>query len=182
MWCFQNLRLINLRHLLTIVEELIRVIVNSRSILRPPRSSKFPDRSLSPAIRPPSWCSTNLLSRPFLSRRAGYHILPPPLNRIRPRILSCAIAYRYDILNSSPYIFTLSTTVPWVSSSRSPQLSSYLFTGMITESSSCLYSAGTLIRYNTILSSRLIPYSYLVTSSTWFLVMIKSSISIMSFR
>ena len=28
----------------------------------------------------------------ILSRRAGYHILPPPLNRICPRILSCANA------------------------------------------------------------------------------------------
>ena len=76
MWCFQNVRLINLRHLLTMVEQLIRLIVHSRSILRPPRSSKFSDRSLSPAIRPPSWCSANLLSRPFLSRRVGYHSLP----------------------------------------------------------------------------------------------------------
>ena len=79
MWWFQNVRLINLRHLLTMVEQLIRLIVHSRSILRPPRSSKFPNRSLPPAIRPPSWCLANLLSRPFLSRRAGYHILPPPL-------------------------------------------------------------------------------------------------------
>ncbi|KAF3498779.1 hypothetical protein DY000_02052864 [Brassica cretica] len=33
MFCFQNIRLINLRHLLTMVEPLIRLIVHSRSLL-----------------------------------------------------------------------------------------------------------------------------------------------------
>ncbi|KAF2618686.1 hypothetical protein F2Q68_00039230 [Brassica cretica] len=33
MVCFQNIRLINLRHLLTMVEPLIRLIVHSRSLL-----------------------------------------------------------------------------------------------------------------------------------------------------
>ena len=32
----------------------------------------------------------------------GFYILPPPLNRIRPRILSCAIAHLRDILHLSP--------------------------------------------------------------------------------
>ena len=60
-WCFQNILLINLSHCLTMVQQLIRVMVHSRSILRPPRTSKLLDRSLSPAIWPPSRCSTNLL-------------------------------------------------------------------------------------------------------------------------
>ena len=72
MRCFQNVRLINLRHLLTMVEQLIRLIVHSRSILRPPRSSKFPDRSLPPAIRPPSWCSTSLL---FSSNHVKFYVI-----------------------------------------------------------------------------------------------------------
>ena len=72
MWCFQNVRLINLRHLLTMVEQLIRLIVHSWSILRPPRSSKFLDRSLSPAIRPPSWCSTSFL---FSSNHVKFYVI-----------------------------------------------------------------------------------------------------------
>ncbi|KAG5401143.1 hypothetical protein IGI04_015750 [Brassica rapa subsp. trilocularis] len=54
MLCFQNVRLINLRHLITMVEQLIRLIVPSRSILRPRHSSNFADRSLPSAVRPPS--------------------------------------------------------------------------------------------------------------------------------
>ena len=159
--CFQNICLINLRHCLTMAEQLIRLMVYSRWLLRPPRSSTFLDRSLSPAIRPQSWCSTKilvssnhvkfhviksqhsskyvdsqklgsgfllLLSRPFYLEGRGITFPPPsPLNRIHPRILSCAIAHLHDILHSSPHTFTLSTTVPRVSSSGSQQSSSYLF-------------------------------------------------------
>ena len=60
-WCFQNVILINLSHCLTMVEQLIRLIVHSWTILWPSCTSKLLDRSLSLAIRPPSWCSTNLL-------------------------------------------------------------------------------------------------------------------------
>ena len=42
------------------VEQLIRLIVHSRSLLRPPRTSKLLDRSLSPATRPPQRYLTNL--------------------------------------------------------------------------------------------------------------------------
>ncbi|WZY97998.1 hypothetical protein YC2023_070327 [Brassica napus] len=54
MLCFQNIRLINLRHLLTMIEQLIQLIVHSRSILRLPRFSKFSVRFLPLTIRPSS--------------------------------------------------------------------------------------------------------------------------------
>ena len=44
MLCFENVHPINLRHLLTMVEQLIRLIVNSRTLLRPLRTSKLLDR------------------------------------------------------------------------------------------------------------------------------------------
>ena len=48
----------------------------------------------------------------ILIPKGGLSHSPPPPNRICPQILSCTIAHLYDILNSSPYIFMLSTTVP----------------------------------------------------------------------
>jgi len=72
MLCFQNVHLINLRHLITMVEQLIRLIVPSQTILRPPRSSKFADRSLPPAVRPLSWCSTSLL---FSSNHVKFYVI-----------------------------------------------------------------------------------------------------------
>ena len=60
-WCFQNVLLINLSHCLTMVEQFIRLMVHSWSILWPSCTLKLLAWSLSPAIQPLSWCSTNLL-------------------------------------------------------------------------------------------------------------------------
>ena len=69
---FQNVCLINLRHSLTMVVQLIRLKAHPRSILRPPRTLELHDRSLSLAIWPPSRCSTNLL---FSSNHVKFYVI-----------------------------------------------------------------------------------------------------------
>ncbi|KAF2580842.1 hypothetical protein F2Q70_00011416 [Brassica cretica] len=71
MLCFQNVLLINLRHILTMVEQLIRLIVHSRSLLRTPRTLKLLDQSLSSATRPPQRYSTILFFNGFLHGQLG---------------------------------------------------------------------------------------------------------------
>ena len=70
--CSQTVLLINLSHFLTMVECHVRLMLHPRSILRLPRTSKLLDRSLSPAIWPPSWCSTNLL---FYSNHVKFYMI-----------------------------------------------------------------------------------------------------------
>ena len=119
MFIFQNICLINLRHLLTMVEQLIRLIVHSRSILRPPRTSKLLDRSLSPKTRPPQRYLTilSLFFNGFL------HLRWPSSALITPPLLRCSS--RHSITSPGPTMVL--TPMKFVDIHRWVYVSIYLF-------------------------------------------------------
>ena len=78
-------------------------------------------------------------TRPFFFLFNGFLHSPPSIEFVLEFLVAQLLVF--TTFSTRLYnLYTLSITVPWVSSSRPPQSSLYLLTVMITESSSCFYS------------------------------------------